>query len=151
MSTLGRAIAIAASVHENRRYSGDWGPDGTPYLLHVLTVAHHAPGESQRIVAVLHAAVEDGSVSLDQLQREGFAPEIVEGLREWKRRPGETAVDCAVRLSRNPLVRPVKLSDIAVHMNEDHAGGSSMDARTEEEYLQMRAVLVSAGRIHSSP
>jgi (p)ppGpp synthase/HD superfamily hydrolase len=142
MASLGKAIEIAARAHADRVY----GEDGQPYVLHCLNVMHQVRGEPQRIVAVLHAAIEESNVSFEELQAEGFASEIVEALQVLARRPGESPVECARRVCSNGLARAVKLSDVATHMNEDYAGGSSMDPASSLAYSEVKAILISGGR-----
>jgi (p)ppGpp synthase/HD superfamily hydrolase len=54
MSTLERAIAIAATGH-----AGQTDKAGAPYVLHPLRVMLHVVTDDERIVAVLHDLVED--------------------------------------------------------------------------------------------
>jgi guanosine-3',5'-bis(diphosphate) 3'-pyrophosphohydrolase len=54
MSTLERAICIAASAH-----AGQVDKAGAPYILHVLRVMLAMSSEEERIVAVLHDVLED--------------------------------------------------------------------------------------------
>ena len=142
MATIGKAVEIAARAFVDRVY----GEDEDPYVLHCLRVMMHVRGEHQRAVAVLHACVEESKVSLEELRREGFAPEVIEALAILPRRQGETAVECARRVAQNPIARAVKLSDAAAHMNEDYRGGSAMDPPTALEYSEVKAILIAGGR-----
>jgi len=54
MSTIERAIAIAAEAHE-----GKVDKAGAPYILHPLRVMLKMATTEERIVAVLHDVVED--------------------------------------------------------------------------------------------
>ena len=54
MSTLERAVAIAATAHEGQRDKAD-----APYILHPLRVMLRLTSEAERITAVLHDVVED--------------------------------------------------------------------------------------------
>jgi len=145
MATLGKAIEIAARVYVDRVY----GDEASPYVLHSLAVMHHASawGDSRRsIVAVLHAAVEERRVSIDELKNQGFSSDVIEALQILPRRDGESAVECARRVSVNEIASSVKLVNAAVHMNEDYAGGTMMDAATKLEYSEVKAILTSHGR-----
>ena len=52
MSTLERAIAIAAEAH-----AGQLDKAGVPYILHPIRVMLRCSGAAERIVAVLHDVV----------------------------------------------------------------------------------------------
>lgn len=67
----------------------------------------------QRIVAVLHDVIEDTSLTLSDLAREGFALKILAALLALSRREGERYEDFVVRLGVDPLARTVKLADLA--------------------------------------
>jgi (p)ppGpp synthase/HD superfamily hydrolase len=110
MASLGKAIEIAARVYANRVY----GDDGRPYVRHCLGVMHHvsAWGDDRKcIVAVLHSALEENRVALNELESEGFAPEVIEALRIFPRRDGESVLECARRVCGNEIARAVKMVD----------------------------------------
>ncbi len=67
----------------------------------------------QRIVAVLHDVLEDTSVTLSDLAREGFPLKILAALLALSRRENERYEDFVVRLGSDPLAREVKLADLA--------------------------------------
>ena len=71
MSTLERAIAVAARAHE-----GQYDKGGAAYILHPLRVMMRVSTPEQRIVAVLHDVIEDTPLTLSDLAREGFALKI---------------------------------------------------------------------------
>ncbi|MEQ1773782.1 MAG: HD domain-containing protein [Burkholderiales bacterium] len=108
MSTLERAIVIAASAHQGQRDKAD-----APYILHPLRVMLHVTTESERITAVLHDVVEDcEGWSFERLREEGFSAEIIEALQAVTKRGGETYEDFVARASENKIGRRVKLSDL---------------------------------------
>ncbi|MGZ7078608.1 MAG: GTP pyrophosphokinase, partial [Thermoanaerobaculia bacterium] len=63
MSTLERAIAIAAEKH-----AGQTDKAGAPYILHPLRVMLRVSTNDERITAVLHDVVEDCGVTLEDLR-----------------------------------------------------------------------------------
>lgn len=85
MSTLERAIAVAARAHEGQQDKG-----GTAYILHPLRVMLRVQTTEQRIVAVLHDVLEDTSMSLSDLAREGFALKILAAVQALSRRDDES-------------------------------------------------------------
>src|SRR5687767_10953496 len=67
VSTLERAIAIAARAH-----AGPIDKAGEHYILHPLHVMISVATDLERIVAVLHAVIEDSDLTLEDLRAEGF-------------------------------------------------------------------------------
>ena len=108
MSTLERAIAIAATAHQGQRDKAD-----APYILHPLRVMLRVGTPAERITAVLHDVVEDcEGWSFERLLNEGFSTEIIEALQAVTKREGESYEDFVARASQNPIGRRVKLSDL---------------------------------------
>ncbi len=98
MSTLERAIAIAAEAH-----AGQTDKAGERYILHPLRVMLAMETDVERIVAVLHDVVEDSGITLQDLRDEGFAEEAVAAIDALTKRDGELKLGAAARAKRNPL------------------------------------------------
>jgi len=131
-SLLDRALALAVDAHEGHR-SGT----GQAYILHPLRVMARVETDTERVVAILHDAVENGSdrISLARLREEGFPEEIVEAIDCLTRRDGEEYEDFIERLAPNLLARRVKLADLADNLDLLR---SSVLTRDAFEGLQMR-------------
>ena len=127
MSTLERAISIAAQAHE-----GQIDKSGQPYILHPLRVMLRMHSEAGRIVAVLHDVVEDSNCSLDELRAEGFSEEVITALAAITRQAGEGRIEAAKRAARHPLARAVKLAD-----NADNADLTRIPAPSEKDLVRM--------------
>ena len=108
MSTLERAIALAATAH-----AGQTDKAGAPYVLHVLRVMLRCETNEERMAAVMHDMVEDCGWTLDQLRAEGFPEPVVEAVDAVTRRDGETYDDFVLRAKLHPVGRRVKLADLA--------------------------------------
>ncbi len=119
MSTLERAIALAATAH-----AGQTDKAGAPYVLHVLRVMLRCETNEERMAAVMHDMVEDCGWTLDQLRAEGFPEPVVEAvvadsrrdgedLHDFVRRDGETYEDFVPRARLHPIGRRVTLADLA--------------------------------------
>ncbi|MDV9034359.1 GTP pyrophosphokinase [Pseudomonas sp. RAC1] len=108
MSSLERAILLATRAH-----AGQLDKGGADYILHPLRVMARVSTPEQRIVAVLHDVLEDTSVTLSDLAREGFSLKILAALLALSRRENERYEDFVVRLGSDPLAREVKLADLA--------------------------------------
>jgi (p)ppGpp synthase/HD superfamily hydrolase len=131
-SLLERALALAIEAHE-----GHPTASGQPYILHPLRVMARVETDAERVVAILHDAVENGPdrVSLARLREEGFPEEIVEAIDRLTRRDGEAYDDFIERLAPHALARRVKLADLA-----DNLDVLRLPALTRDDFegLQMR-------------
>ncbi|HEX8453968.1 MAG TPA: HD domain-containing protein [Longimicrobium sp.] len=112
MSTLERAIAIAAEAH-----MGQVDKAGAPYILHPMRVMLRVETPVERIAAVLHDVVEDTAWTLEGLATEGFAPEVVAAVDALTRREGESYEAFVARAGADPVARVVKLADLAENMD----------------------------------
>ena len=109
MSTLERAIAIAAEAH-----AGQVDKAGEPYILHPLRVMLTMKSAAGRIVGVLHDVIEDGNFSRQDLSAEGFEAGIVDAAAFLSRPSGlpyGVYIDGLVRRG-SPLARAVKVADL---------------------------------------
>ena len=140
MSTLERAIEIAASAH-----AGQVDKAGQPYILHPLRVMLRVNTEHERMAAVLHDVVEDTAVTLKQLTSEGFPPSVVAAVEALTKRTGETRLEAARRAAMNTIARSVKLADNAENMDLSRiANPNEKDYARLEEYKAVRALLLHA-------
>ncbi|PYN48952.1 MAG: GTP pyrophosphokinase [Candidatus Rokuibacteriota bacterium] len=112
MSTLERAIQIAASAHQRQFDKG-----GSPYFLHPLRVMLRLKSEPDRIVAVLHDVLEDTAWTAAQLVEEGFAPGVMTALDALCRRKDESYDDFIDRVSTSQIAIRVKLADLEDNMD----------------------------------
>jgi (p)ppGpp synthase/HD superfamily hydrolase len=112
MSTLERAIAIAAAAHASQVDKA-----GAPYILHPLRVMLRVRTAPERIAAVLHDVVEDTPWTLEALAAEGFAAEVLAAVEALTRREGESYEAFIARAGADPIGRVVKLADLAENMD----------------------------------
>jgi (p)ppGpp synthase/HD superfamily hydrolase len=127
MSTLERAIAIAAKAH-----AGKVDKAGAPYILHPLRVMLKMETYEERMAAVLHDVVEDSDMTLEDLRNEGFSDTVVEAVDAVTLRIGEAYDDFVRRAARNPIGRRVKLADL-----EDNCDLSRIAHPTKEDYERL--------------
>ena len=139
MATLERAIEIAAKAH-----AGQTDKAGEAYILHPLRVMLSLTTENERIAGVLHDVLEDTNVTLEQLESEGFANEVLVALVALTKEKGESRMQAAARAKKDPIARAVKLAD-----NKDNSNISRIKSPTEkdfarlEEYRAVRELLLS--------
>ena len=100
------------SAHRGQRQR-----NSLPYVLHPLTLMLGMDSLPAKIVAVLHDAVEDSEWTLDQLEAEGFPPEILAAIDCLTHQPEEPYEAYIDRLSHNALARQVKLADLRDNMD----------------------------------
>src|SRR5690606_9860935 len=103
MSTLERALAIAAEAHAGQRDKG-----GAPYVLHPIRVMLRLDATPDRIAGVLHDVVEDSAWTLDSLRAEGFSEEVVRAIDHLTRREGEPYEAFVRRAGEDPIAARVK-------------------------------------------
>lgn len=128
--TLERAIEIAARTHAGQTDKG-----GAPYILHPLRVMLRVAPGAQQIVAVLHDVVEDSDVTFEDLEREGFAAEVINGLRAVTKVEGESYEDFVARAALDPVGKAVKLADLMENSDLSRiAEPSQKDLERVEKY-----------------
>ncbi|EKQ68177.1 hypothetical protein OsccyDRAFT_2697 [Leptolyngbyaceae cyanobacterium JSC-12] len=114
---LARAIAIAASAHQNQRDRSN-----APYILHPLRMMMRGQTLEEQIVAVLHDVVEDSDWTLEQLADEGFPSEIVDAIACLTRCEQESYDEFIARILSNSLATRVKRYDLEDNMTLTRLG-----------------------------
>jgi (p)ppGpp synthase/HD superfamily hydrolase len=122
VSTLARAIAIAADAHV-----GQLDKSGAPYILHPIRVMLRMRSEPEMIVAILHDVVEDTPWTFDRLRAEGFSQDVLTALDGVTRRPEETYHEFVTRSKTNPISRQVKIADLEDNMDLKRLGEALTD------------------------
>jgi len=107
MSTLERAIAIAAEAH-----AGQVDKAGAPYILHPIRVMLRLSNPEERIAGILHDTVEDSNVTIDSLRNEGFSETVLTAIQSVTKQAGETYEDFILRAAKDPIGKLVKLADL---------------------------------------
>jgi (p)ppGpp synthase/HD superfamily hydrolase len=142
MSTLERAIVIAAEAH-----AGQLDKAGAPYVLHPLRMMLRLQDRAARIAAVLHDVVEDTDWTLADLEREGFAPEIVRAIDALTRRPDEDYETFVRRAGADPIGWHVKLADLQDNMDTTRiASPAAPDYERLARYARALAILYERQR-----
>lgn len=108
---VGRAVAIAATAHQNQLDKAN-----APYILHPLRLMLRGQTLLEQIVAVLHDVVEDSDWTLEQLAAEGFPTEAIAALDCLTRRSDESYDEFIDRVLTNPLATRVKRYDLEDNM-----------------------------------
>ena len=139
MPTIERAIEIAANAHAGQRDKA-----GQAYILHPLRVMLRVDGEHEQMAAVLHDVVEDTSITIDDLAREGFPIEVLRAIAALTKLPGETRLEAAARAAADPIARKVKLADNAENMDLSRIPNpTDKDYARCREYEEVRELLLA--------
>jgi hypothetical protein len=139
MSTLEKAIRIAAQAHDGQRDKA-----GAPYILHPLRVMMKMATVAEQITAVLHDVVEDTDWTMEQLHQEGFNREILGALDCLSRRDGEEYGDFIKRVKLNPLAVKVKIADLEDNLDVLRLKEvTDADAKRLEKYQQALKMLIN--------
>jgi len=109
---LTHAIALAEQAHQ-----GQVDKAGKPYIEHPLRVMGSMQSEMERIVGVLHDAVEDSDLTIAQLVEAGFGAQIVAAIDAITKREGEAYETYLERVIANPIALRVKIADMSDNMN----------------------------------
>lgn len=113
MSTLARAIEIAASAHKGQK-----DKSGAEYILHPLRVMERGKTEVEKICGVLHDVVEDSDWTFTALENEGFSAEVIVILRCITKKSEDEDYDKFInRVSQNPIAVQVKINDLLDNMD----------------------------------
>lgn len=139
MSSLGKAISIAAQAHE-----GQHDKTGAPYILHPLRVMLKMTTEAARITAVLHDLIEDTDWTIERLRHEGFHGDILAALDCLTRQNGEEYEKFIARVKLNPLAIKIKIADLEDNLDVSRLNGvTEADAERLEKYKQALQMLIN--------
>lgn len=130
---LNLAIAIAHKAHTNQVDKA-----GRAYILHPLTVMAQMDTVESKIVAVLHDAIEDSELTIDQLTEQGFPQLITEAILAISKFDGELYADYLVRVMSNAIARKVKIADVTHNMDISRiANPTAKDFQRLEKYKKI--------------
>ena len=106
MNHIEEAVRLALRAHE-----GQMDKAGNPYILHPIKVAANQETLDGVVVALLHDAVEDSNLTIDELN-EIFPEHITEAIELLTHKQGVTYFDYIQEISRNELAKAVKIQDL---------------------------------------
>lgn len=120
------AIALAVSAHRGQTDKG-----GAAYILHPLRVMMAMDTDEERIVAVLHDAVEDSRAIRVKEIEEAFGPRIAGAVDALTKREGEDYDAYLHRVVADNIAIRVKLADL-----EDNCDLSRLGREPNEDDLK---------------
>lgn len=107
MEMLSKAIEMA-----EKALNGKTDQHGRPYIDHTLRVVSKMDTETEKIVAALHDVVEDGDVSLHELQDQNFSREVIDAVGMLTKRADMTYFDYIDDVSCSELATKVKIAEV---------------------------------------
>lgn len=135
------AITLAAGAHRGQTDKG-----GQPYILHPLRVMAAMETNQERIVAVLHDAVEDSpDVRLPEIEAT-FGTRIAAAIDALTKRDGEDYDAYLDRVKADEIAIKVKLADLKDNSDLARLGRdpTAVDRKRLDKYLRARAILIQA-------
>jgi len=142
-SSLNKAIAIAAGVHQNQRYFDD-----SPYILHPIRVMLQFDHAEKQTVAVLHDVIEKSDLTCETLRREGFEETVVAAVDFLSKRPGEDYPDYINRVLRNKTAVEIKVADIEDKFETAEKHGIALAADKKKRFREALKKLKGSIRYH---
>ncbi|MBC8043623.1 MAG: bifunctional (p)ppGpp synthetase/guanosine-3',5'-bis(diphosphate) 3'-pyrophosphohydrolase [Rhizobacter sp.] len=143
---LQKAIALAERAH-----AGQIDKAGKPYIGHPVRVMNRLATAEQKIVGVLHDAVEDSDLTLPELAEAGFPPELVAAIDAITKREGEDYEVYLNRVMTNPVALAVKIADMTDNLDPSRiATPTEKDVARMKKYQAVLPRLQAAMQSHSS-
>ena len=102
-----KAMRIAFEAHKEQT-----DKTGIPYIYHPIHLAEQMSDEAEICVALLHDVIEDTDMTFEQMEAEGFTPEIIAALRLLTHDENVSYLDYVAEIKKNPIATKVKLVDL---------------------------------------
>ena len=126
-----KAIRLMFDLHKEQT-----DKSGLPYVFHPWHVAESMDDEITATVALLHAAVEDTDLTLEDVRAAGFPEAVVESLGCMTHDDSVDYMDYVRALAPNAVARKVKLADL-----RHNADITRLDAPTEKDLARREKYL----------
>ena len=126
-----KAIRLMFDLHKEQT-----DKSGLPYVFHPWHVAESMDDEIAATVALLHDAVEDTDLTLEDVRDAGFPEEVVVALGCMTHDDSVDYMDYVRALAPNAVARKVKLADL-----RHNADITRLDAPTEKDLARREKYL----------
>jgi len=103
-----KAMKIAFEAHKDQT-----DKSGMPYVFHPFHLAEQMKDENTVCIAFLHDVCEDTDITLSELSKEGFPPEVINALKLLTHDKEVPYMDYIEKIKKNPVATAVKLADLA--------------------------------------
>ena len=113
MTLLEKAIIIASKAHNGQKDKA-----GCEYILHPLRLMLQMKTQDEKIIAIVHDAIEDSDYTIQDLRHEGFGEEILNPLELLTRNNKNVAYeDYIKKIKTNPVATKIKIADLEDNMD----------------------------------
>ena len=85
---------------------------GMPYVFHPYHLAEQMTDEDTTVAALLHDVVEDTDYTLEDLEKLGFSPQVIQAVALLTHEEEVPYLDYVAKIKDNPIAKAVKLADI---------------------------------------
>lgn len=129
-----KAVMIAAREHLGMTDKG-----GSSYILHPMRIAMRLRTADEELmsIAILHDAVEDGSITFECLREEGFSDRVIEALKLLTHRKGISYDEYIDAMRGNKDALRVKREDLRDNSDITRLKGiREKDFRRMEKYIR---------------
>ena len=126
-----KAIRLMFDLHKEQT-----DKSGLPYVFHPWHVAESMDDEITATVALLHDAVEDTDLTLEDVREAGFPEEVVAALGCMMHDDSVDYMDYVRARAPNAVARKVKLADL-----RHNADITRLDAPTEKDLARREKYL----------
>lgn len=126
-----------------RQHYGQKDKAGHDYYFRPVRVSVECYGTDEKIVALLHDAIEDTGLTVDELRKAGFSEDIIKAILSVTRQKNETYAKFIERVKQNNLSISVKLRDLEDNMDITRLTDlTNKDFRRLNKYLHSWRYLV---------
>jgi (p)ppGpp synthase/HD superfamily hydrolase len=134
---LHQAIELATLAHASQV-----DKVGQPYIGHPMRVMNNLSTVEDKIVGVLHDAIEDSDLTLENLTALGFPQIILEAIDTITKRSNEDYEAYLKRVMSNPIALRVKIADMSDNMDI-----SRIAQPKEKDYSRMKKYQATLPRL----
>lgn len=122
-----KALSLCFEAHKDQV-----DKSGLPYVFHPFHLAMEMTDELSTVVALLHDVIEDTDYTLQDLEKMGFPPAVLEAISLMTHREGVPYMEYVATIKTNPLARIVKMADLRHNSNI-----ARVDNPTEKDYARV--------------
>lgn len=132
-----KAMKVAYDAH-----SGQTDKSGLPYIFHPIHLAEQMQDEISACVAMLHDVIEDTSISIFDLKKEGFPEDVLDALLLLTHADGSPYMSYIRAIKTNPVATTVKIADLKHNMDLSRLSESSIDDKARKRIEKYKKALM---------
>ncbi len=137
-----KALKICAEAH-----AGQVDKSGLPYLLHPVHLAEQMSTEEEICAALLHDTIEDTSLTIDDLRREGFPETVLSAVSLLTHDNKVPYLEYVKEVGHDPIARKVKMADLRHNSDLGRLESvSEKDLKRRDKYLTAIRILKEYGK-----